>query len=71
MPRKGYTSTGSDSLPTELINAIEKLRTNPKFIADMKRKGIRRISRALVIRIAVTEYLESKGITDIYEVVDR
>jgi len=67
MPREGYRSTGSDSLPEPLVKAIDKLKKDPKFIAEMHRRGIRRISRALVIRIALTEFLEGKGITDIYE----
>jgi len=66
MPREGYKSTGSDTLPEALMKAIDKLRNDPKFIAEMHRRGIRRISRALVIRIALTEFLEGKGITDIY-----
>lgn len=62
MPRKGYTSTGKNSLPDEIVEAIDKLREDPKFIREMKMRGITRISRALVIRIAVLDLLKDKGI---------
>jgi len=58
-------------LPEELVKAIDKLMEDPAFIADMRKRGIRRISRALVIRIALHEFLERKGITGIYEVEGR
>jgi hypothetical protein len=66
LPRKGYTSIGSGSLEDELIVAIDRLLKDPKFIAEMKHRGIRRVSRALVIRTALIEFLEKWGITDIY-----
>lgn len=62
MPRKGYKSTGRNSLPNDIIEAIDKLKEDPKFIREMKMRGITRISRALVIRIAVLDFLKCKGI---------
>lgn len=62
MPRKGYKSTGRNSLPNEIIEAIDKLKEDPKFIREMKMRGMTRISRALVIRIAVLDFLKRKGI---------
>ena len=62
MPRKGYKSTGRNSLPNEIVEAIDKLKEDPKFIREMKMRGITRISRSLVIRIAVLDFLKRKGI---------
>jgi hypothetical protein len=63
LPRKGYKSTGDSSLPQELINAIDRLKEDPKFIQEMRRKGFKRkISRALVLRIAILELLERRGV---------
>jgi len=62
LPRKGYKSTGNSSLPEELIEAIDKLKKDPKFIREMKMKGITRISRALIIRIALLDLLKRRGI---------
>jgi len=67
LPRKGYKSIGYNSLPNEIVKAIDKLKNDPKFIREMKLKGITQISRALVIRIAVLELLKSKGIIDTSE----
>lgn len=55
----------------ELTKAIDRLLTDPKFVAAMRKRGIQRISRALVIRNALIEYLERQGITDIYEAEDK
>ena len=68
MPRKGYKSVGYNSLPDDYIKAMDKLKKDPKFIAEMRRKGHTRISRALILRIAINELLERKGITRISEV---
>ena len=62
MPRKGYKSTGRNSLPNEIVEAIDKLKEDPKFIREMRMRGVTRISRALVIRIAVLDFLKRKGI---------
>lgn len=61
MPREGYKSTGSDSLPEPYIKAIKELMEDPKFIAEMHAEGHVRISRALVIRKALQDYLKGKG----------
>lgn len=34
MPRKGYTSTGHNSLPDETIKQIDALMKDPAFIRD-------------------------------------
>jgi hypothetical protein len=62
LPKKGYVSTGNGSLPQEFIDAIEKLLKDSKYIAEMKAKGYARISRALVIRMSLIEYLKGKGV---------
>ena len=62
LPKKGYVSTGNGSLPQEFIDAIEKLLNDQKYIAEMKAKGYARISRALVIRMSLINYLKDKGI---------
>ena len=70
-PRKGYKSTGRNSLPDEIVEAIDKLKEDPKFIREMKMRGITRISRALVIRIAVLDFLKRKGIIGTSETVRK
>jgi len=67
MPREGYRTVGKNSLPDELIEAIDKLRKNPKYIREMRLRGFRRISRALVIRMALLDYLADKGIIETSE----
>ena len=62
LPRRGYTSIGFSSLPKEYVEAIDKLKEDPKFIEKMKIKGFTRFSRALVIRIALKELFEREGV---------
>jgi len=50
------------SFPQELVDAVEKLIKEPKFIAEMRSKGHFKVTRALVFRIAVQEYLKNRGI---------
>lgn len=73
MPRQGYKSTGNSSLPNQFIEGIEKLIKDPKYVREMRAKGFTRISRALVIRMALINYLRDKGIniSQISEVEDR
>ena len=61
MPRRGYTSTGRNSLPDEIIEKIDKLKEDPNFIREMRLRGITRISRALVLRVAVLDLLKKYG----------
>ncbi len=58
MPRKGYTSIGHGSLPDEYVAAIDLLVKDPKFVWEMRAKGVMRISRSLVIRMASIPYLK-------------
>ena len=62
MPREGYTSAGNSSLPKAYIKAIKMLMEDPGFIQQMERLGHVRVSRALVIRMALRDYLKGKGI---------
>jgi len=62
MPRKGYMSAGSSSLPDEYVEAIEKLKKSEDYKREMRAKGHVRVSRALVIRMALRDYLKGKGI---------
>ena len=61
MPRRGYTSTGKNSLPDEIVKGIDKLKEDPTFIREMRMRGITRISRALILRLAVIEMLKKYG----------
>lgn len=61
MPRKGYTSTGKNSLPDEIVKGIDELKKDPEFIHEMRMQGITRISRALILRRALLEYLKKYG----------
>jgi hypothetical protein len=62
LPRKGYKTVGKESLPDEIVEAIDKLKKDPDFIREMRLKGYSRISRRLVIHIAVLDLLRRKGI---------
>ena len=61
MPRKGYTSTGKNSLPDEIVKGIDKLKEDPKFIHEMRMRGITRITRALILRVVVIDLLKKYG----------
>ena len=62
MPRKDYKSIGYTSLPKEYVEAIDRLLEDSKFIHEMKIAGFTRMSRALVIRVALKDLFERKGI---------
>ena len=62
MPREGYTSAGSSSLPDEYVEAIKKLLKDEGYKREMRGKGHIRVTRALVIRMALRDYLKGKGI---------
>ena len=62
LPRKDYKSIGYSSLPKEYVEAIDKLIEDPKFIREMKIAGFTRISRALVIRVALKDLFKRKGV---------
>jgi len=61
MPTKGYKSEGKTSIPTEIIEAVDKLANDADFQREMRAKGFMHVSRALVVRIALLELLKSKG----------
>ena len=61
MPRKDYKSTGFSTLPEEIVKAVNRLIEDKKFQAEMKARGYARITKSLVYRIAILEFLESKG----------
>ena len=61
MPRRGYTSTGKNSLPDEIVKSIDELKEDPEFIREMRMRGITRITRALILRVAVIELLKKYG----------
>jgi len=61
MPRKHFKSTGFSTLPEEIVQAVDQLVKDKKFRAEMRAKGYVRITKSLVYRIAILDFLESKG----------
>ncbi len=67
MPRKGHKTLGPWSIPTEIVDAVKQLSTDPAYIREMKLKGYGRISQSLVARMALIAYLADRG-NDIFRV---
>ena len=70
MPREGYKTVAGRSLPEAYIQAMKKIKEDPKFIVMMQREGHVRITVSLVLRIAIKNLAKDMGY-DIGEVSDK